>query len=164
VAIVKIAMRQRESLAALRIRDGVFVLETMLWPDEVREPGFGFKDENVEVRPQELKMAESLIQTMAGEFDPADYHDAYREALQQVIEAKVAGREIVRPEAPEEAKPAGDLMAALRASVEAAKREREGVPARERKQAAKTGEESEKAGKADAAEKPEKKRRTRKTA
>ncbi|MFC6081433.1 non-homologous end joining protein Ku [Sphaerisporangium aureirubrum] len=164
VAIVKIAMRQRESLAALRVRDGVFVLETMLWPDEVREPGFEFKDEDVEVRPQELQMAESLIQTMAGEFDPADYHDAYREALQQVIEAKVAGKEIVRPEAPEEAKPAVDLMAALRASVDAAKKEREGAP-RARKPAAKAGAEAGAAAeKAEKAEKPEKKRRTRKTA
>ncbi|GAA1518634.1 Ku protein [Sphaerisporangium rubeum] len=155
VAIVKIAMRQRESLAALRIRDGVFVLETMLWPDEVRVPGFDFTDEDVEVRPQELKMAESLIQTMAGEFDPADYHDAYREALQQVIEAKVAGKEVVRPEAPEEAKPAVDLMAALRASVEAAKKEREGAKPAAGQAAA---------GKAEKDEKPEKKRRTRKTA
>ncbi|MEO3813767.1 Ku protein [Sphaerisporangium sp. B11E5] len=164
VAIVKIAMRQRESLAALRIREGVFVLETMLWPDEVREPGFDFKDEDVEVRPQELKMAESLIQTMAGRFDPADYHDAYREALQQVIEAKVAGREVVRPEAPEEAKPAVDLMAALRASVEAAKKEREGAP-RERKPAARTGtEDGAAADSPEKEEKPAKKRRTRKSA
>lgn len=158
VAIVKIAMRQRESLAALRIRDGVFVLETMLWPDEVRVPGFDFKDEDIEVRPQELKMAESLIQTMAGEFDPADYHDAYREALQQVIEAKVAGKEVVRPEAPEEAKPAVDLMAALRASVEAAKKEREGAKPAAGQAAAGKAEKDEKP------EKTEKKRRTRKTA
>ena len=127
VAIVKVALRQRESLAALRIREGVFVLETMLWPDEVRQPGFAFQDEEVEVRPQELQMAESLIETMAGEFDPTEYHDAYREALQQVIEAKVEGRELVRPEVAEQAGPAVDLMAALRASVDAAKREREGT-------------------------------------
>ncbi|GII85834.1 non-homologous end joining protein Ku [Sphaerisporangium siamense] len=172
VAIVKIALRQRESLATLRIRDGVFVLETMLWPDEVREPGFEFQDEDVEVRPQELRMAESLIETMAGDFDPSEYRDEYREALQQVIEAKVAGKELVRPEAAEEAGPAVDLMAALRASVDAAKREREGArekaPARGKKAAG--GEErAEKAG--EAGEKAEKdgkkqpaKRRTRKTA
>ncbi|WP_169948771.1 Ku protein [Microbispora sp. H11081] len=129
VAVVKIALRQRESLAALRVRDGVFVLETMLWPDEIREADFGFLEEDVDVRPQELKMAESLIETMVADFDPTEYKDAYREALQEVIEAKVAGRELVAPEVPTEAGPAVDLMAALRASVEAAKRERQGVTA-----------------------------------
>ncbi|MBO4272180.1 Ku protein [Microbispora triticiradicis] len=137
VAVVKIALRQRESLAALRVRDGVFVLETMLWPDEIREAEFGFLEEDVQVRPQELKMAESLIDTMVADFDPGEYTDAYREALQEVIEAKVAGREIVAPEAPAEQGPAVDLMAALRASVEAAKRERQGAGAAE-KSAAKT--------------------------
>ncbi|WP_214412696.1 non-homologous end joining protein Ku [Sphaerisporangium fuscum] len=169
VAVVKVALRQRESLAALRVRDGVFVLETMLWPDEVREAGFAFKDEDVEVRPQELQMAESLIQTMAGEFDPSEYHDAYREALQQVIEAKIEGKELVRPEAAEEAGPAVDLMAALRASVEAAKREREGAGAKEPARAEKKkaasgggGRADEKADKEDKKQAP--KRRARKTA
>ncbi|MBP2707628.1 Ku protein [Microbispora sp. RL4-1S] len=129
VAIVKVALRQRESLATLRVRDGVFVLETMLWPDEVREAEFPFLEEDVEVRPQELKMAESLIETMVADFDPGEYKDAYREALQEVIEAKVAGKEVVAAEAPAERGPAVDLMAALRASVEAAKREREGAAA-----------------------------------
>ncbi|GAA0406559.1 non-homologous end joining protein Ku [Acrocarpospora corrugata] len=127
VAIVKVALRQREALATLRVRDGIFVLETMLWPDEVRVADFPFLEEEVEVRPQELKMAESLIETMVADFDPAEYKDAYREALQEVIEAKVAGREVVAAEAPAEPGPAVDLMAALRASVEAAKKEREVV-------------------------------------
>jgi len=125
VAVVKVALRNRESLAALRVRDGVFVLETMLWPDEVRAPDFGFLDEDVEVRPQELAMAGSLIDTLSGEFDPSEYKDGYREALQSVIEAKVEGREMVQPT---EAQPTSgtvvDLMAALRASVEAAKQTR----------------------------------------
>ncbi|MCW2668344.1 MAG: Ku protein [Frankiales bacterium] len=123
VAIVKVALRSRESLATLRVREGVFVLETMLWPDEVRTPDFGFLDEDIEVRPQELAMAGSLIETLAGEFDPSQYSDSYREALQAVIDAKVEGREVVQPE---EAQPTSgtvvDLMAALRASVEAAKK------------------------------------------
>lgn len=123
VAIVKIALRNRESLAALRVREGVFVLETMLWPDEVRAPDFGFLDEDVEVRPQELAMAGSLIETLSGEFDPSEYKDEYREALQAVIEAKIEGREIVQPaEAQPTAGTVVDLMAALRASVEAAKK------------------------------------------
>ncbi|WP_066371282.1 non-homologous end joining protein Ku [Herbidospora mongoliensis] len=127
VAIVKVALRQRESLATLRVRDGIFVLETMLWPDEVRTADFPFLDEDIDLRPQELKMAESLIETMVGDFDPGEYKDAYREALQEVIDAKVAGREVVPAETPSEAGPAVDLMAALRASVDAAKREREGA-------------------------------------
>ncbi len=92
VAVVKVALRQRESLATLRVRNGVFVLETMLWPDEVRTPDFPFLDEDIEIRKQELSMATSLIESMEGEFDPSEYKDAYREALQAVIDAKVEGR------------------------------------------------------------------------
>jgi DNA end-binding protein Ku len=126
VAVVKIALRQRESLATLRVRDGVFVLETMLWPDEIREPDFKFLDEDVDLRPQELQMASSLIDSMEGDFDPTEYKDAYREAVQEIIDAKVEGKEIVAPE-PEEAAPAAsDLLSALRASVEAAKKGRSG--------------------------------------
>jgi DNA end-binding protein Ku len=125
VALVKVALRNRESLATLRVRDGVFVLETMMWPDEVRTPDFPFLDEDVEVRPQELAMAGSLIETLAGDFEPSQYKDDYREALQAVIEAKVSGREVVQPE---QAQPTTgtvvDLMAALRASVAAAKQGR----------------------------------------
>jgi DNA end-binding protein Ku len=122
VAVVKIALRQRESLATLRVRDGVFVLETMLWPDEVRNPDFPFLDEDIGVRAQELKMAASLIDTMTGDFDPSQYRDEYREALEKLIETKISGQEAVRPaEVPGEAVPAEDLVAALRASVEAAK-------------------------------------------
>jgi DNA end-binding protein Ku len=122
VAIVKVALRQREQLATLRVRDGVLLLNTMLWPDEVRRPDFAFLQEDVEARPAEVAMAESLIDSMAADFAPDQYGDEYRTALQQVIEAKVAGRELVRPE--EEAGPAPaavDLMAALRASVERAR-------------------------------------------
>lgn len=136
VAIVKVALRQRESLAVLRVRDGVFVMETMLWPDEVREAEFGFLDEDIDVRAQELQMANSLIDTMTADFDPGEYHDAYREALEEIIEAKVAGKEVVQPERPPEEGPAVDLMAALRASVEAAKKGRAGGEAEE---AAKAG-------------------------
>jgi DNA end-binding protein Ku len=122
VAVVKVALRQREQLATLRVRDGVFVLETMLWPDEIRTPDFGFLDEDIEVRPQELTMAGSLIDSLTADFDPSQYTDEYREALESVIAAKVEGQEIVQPAAEQ---PQGgavlDLMAALRASVEAAK-------------------------------------------
>ncbi|MCK9903728.1 Ku protein [Frankia sp. Cpl3] len=126
VALVKVALRQREQLATLRVRDDVFVLETMLWPDEVREPEFDFLSDDVDVRPQELAMTTSLIDTLAADFDPTRFRDGYREALQAVIEAKIAGREVAGPAAGEEsAGPADDLMAALRASIEAARQGRE---------------------------------------
>jgi DNA end-binding protein Ku len=122
IAIVKVALRQREQLATLRVHDGVLLLNTMLWPDEVRTPDFGFLDEDISVRPPELAMASSLIDSMAGDFEPDAYTDNYREALQEVIDAKVEGREVVQPEEAEEAPAAAvDLMAALKASVERAR-------------------------------------------
>jgi len=125
VALVKVAIRTRESLATLRVRDGVLVLETMVWPDEVRDPDFGFLDEDVTVRPQELAMAESLIESMSADFDPDLYHDEYRQALEKVIEAKIEGREVVeQPVQEEDTGSVVDLMAALRASVAAAKKGR----------------------------------------
>jgi DNA end-binding protein Ku len=162
VAVVKVALRNRESLATLRVRDGVFVLETMLWPDEVRDPSFGFLDEDIEVRSQELAMAGSLIETLSGDFDPSQYKDEYREALQQVIEAKVAGHEVTQPE---QAQPTAgtvvDLMAALRASVEAAKKERGGSGASgDGKAAAKPASKD----KADKADKPARKAPAKKPA
>lgn len=129
VAIVKVALRQREQLATLRVHEGVLLLNTMLWPDEVRTADFGFLHEKVEVRAPELAMATSLIETMAGDFHPEAYTDDYRAALQQVIDAKVEGREVVQPEAVEEAPPAPvDLMAVLRASVERARAARGEAP------------------------------------
>ena len=123
--LVKVAIRNREQLATLRVRDGVIVLETMIWPDEVREPDFGFLDEDVDLRPQEQSMARSLLESMAGDFDPSQYTDDYREALQAVIEAKVEGREVVEADEPQpNAGNVVDLMSALRASVDAAKKSR----------------------------------------
>jgi DNA end-binding protein Ku len=128
VAVAKVAIRQREALAALRVRDDVLVLETLLWPDEVRAPDFKFLDENVDIRSQELKMAASLIDTMTEDFDPSLYKDTYREALEALVQAKIEGNEVVRPAGP--VVPAGttggpaDLTETLRASVEAAKANR----------------------------------------
>ncbi|MEV4540619.1 Ku protein [Micromonospora echinaurantiaca] len=131
VAIVKVALRQREQLATLRVREGVLLLNTMLWPDEIRKPDFGFLDEDLKVRPPELAMASSLIDSMAGDFQPDEFTDDYRAALQEVIDAKVEGREVVQPEEVEEAPAAAvDLMAALKASVERAKAARGEAPAR----------------------------------
>jgi DNA end-binding protein Ku len=127
IAIVKVALRQREQLATLRVRGTVLVLNTVLWPDEVREPTFPFLDADVETRPAELAMATSLIESMATDFHPKRYTDDYRSALQEVIEAKVAGREVVSMEDDGPSPTAAaDLMAALRASVERARAARAG--------------------------------------
>lgn len=122
VAIVKVAIRSREALATLRVREGVLLMETMIWPDEVRAPEFAFLDDDVTVRQQELQMAESLIESMAGDFEPDQYHDNYREAVEAVVAAKVEGREVVTPAEPEAGGEVLDLMAALRQSVAEAKK------------------------------------------
>jgi DNA end-binding protein Ku len=123
VAITKIAIRQRESLAVLRVRDGVLVMHTMRWPDEIRRPDFAFLDEDIAVRPQELKMAEALIGSMTSEFDPGQFTDDYREAMTALLEAKQSGGDVQQP--PEVSDDDGaavvDLMSALRRSVERAK-------------------------------------------
>ncbi len=122
IAIAQVALRQRESLAILRVREGVLVLETLLWPDEVRAPAFPFLDDDIEVRPQELRMASSLIESMTVDFDPEDYHDSYREALQELVNAKTEGREVVQPEVSETASgETSSLADALRASLAAAR-------------------------------------------
>lgn len=128
MAVVKVALRQRESMAVLRVRDDVICLQTLLWPDEVREADFPILDQDVTVKPQELAMASSLVESLAGDFDPSGFEDRYRAALEQVIEAKVSsGRTQAVPQAEEVGEggqPAGevvDLLAALQRSVEKAR-------------------------------------------
>ena len=120
VAVAKVALRQRESLAVLRVRDGVIVLTTLMWPDEIRIPDFEFLEEDVETRSQELKMAASLIDSMTVDFDPAQFSDEYREALEELVEAKIEGHEVTAPAEAREEKPVTSLADALRASLAAA--------------------------------------------
>ena len=120
VGVAKVALRNRETLAALRTRNGVLVLVTLLWPDEVRVPDFEFLDEDVEVRSQELRMASSLIDSMTVDFDPSEYSDQYREALQQLVEAKIEGHEVAHPPPPISEAEVTSLADALRASLAAA--------------------------------------------
>lgn len=129
-ALVKVAIRTRETLALLREKDGALVLQTMLWPDEVRSSDFAVPDGSVDIRKQEVGMAESYISTLSGDFDPTRYSSDYREALEQLVQAKASGLPL--PETTtEEGQTAQvvDLVAALRASVDAAKRRREGAAA-----------------------------------
>jgi DNA end-binding protein Ku len=124
VAVVKVALRRREALATLRVREGVITLETMLWPDEIRAPEFGFLDEAVDVRPAEIAMASSLVDSLSGDFDPSDFTDQYRAALESVVEAKIEGRDLIPAPDSGDAETSGtvvDLVAALQASIAAVK-------------------------------------------
>jgi DNA end-binding protein Ku len=103
------------------------LLTTLHWPDEIRSVGeLDLGDEDYDFKPAELKMAQQLVSAMTGEFDPAQYKDEYREALETIIQAKVEGEETVEIEQPEEGGKLVDLMAALEASVNAAKAARAG--------------------------------------
>jgi DNA end-binding protein Ku len=135
VGIAKVSFRDKEHLAALRFKDDAFVLETMYWPDEIREVDFGGVDVGAKIRGQELEMAKQLIESLSGEWNPEEYSDEYREALLQIVEAKLNGQEI-EVVAPEPTAKVVDLMEALKASVAAAK-EQGDEPAPSRKPAAK---------------------------
>ncbi|MFN8194417.1 MAG: Ku protein [Nocardioidaceae bacterium] len=120
MAVVTIALRQRTSVAVLRVRDDVIVLQTMMWPDEIRRPDFSI--EAGEVKDAEVKMAHLLVETLAGDFDASEFEDDYVTALEAVVKAKIEGGEVKRT--PAAAKSSGevvDLLAALQRSVEAAK-------------------------------------------
>ena len=126
VAVVKVALRGRESLALIRPKDDVLLLHTMYWPDELRDGGFAAPSAEVKISDAELEMAKMLIGQLEGTFDPDAYQDSYREALLEVVEAKLEGT--AAPAAADTSAPPGDvvdLMAALKASVEAAKKRRE---------------------------------------
>ena len=124
-ALVKVAIRQREALALIRPVDGVLRMHTMLWPDELRDGEFAAPPAEVTASDAEVKMATNFIDALAGDFHPEEYADTYREALESVIETKLSG--IAPPEEsadePSEAEVV-DLVAALRASVDAAKKRR----------------------------------------
>jgi DNA end-binding protein Ku len=132
VGIAKVSFRDKEHLSALRFKDDAFVLETMYWPDEIREADFGGVDVDAKVRDQELDMAKTLIENLTADWHPEEFTDEYREALLRIVEAKIAGEEIEMVE-PEPTAKVVDLMAALKASVDAAKKrptEEEEKPAR----------------------------------
>ena len=123
VAVVKLALRSRERLAVLRPAGDALVVQTMLWPDEVRTAELPDEVSEVEPRAQELAMADSFIGALSGPWEPESYTDDYRAALEELVEAKVAGREVVMPpEAEGEQAEVVDLMEALRKSVDEAKK------------------------------------------
>ena len=126
-AICKVVIKDREALASLHPFSDTMLLTTLHWPDEIRSTGeLDLPDEEFEFKPAELQMARQLVAAMTGEFEPEQYKDEYRDALMQVIESKVEGREVVVEEPAEEGGKLIDLMAALEASVNAAKAARKG--------------------------------------
>ncbi|MGO4255886.1 non-homologous end joining protein Ku [Marmoricola sp. RAF53] len=128
MALVTVSLRNRMSLAVLRVRDDVIVLQTMMWPDEIRNPDFGSVDVE-DAKPAEVKMAKMLVETLAGDFDPDEFEDDYREAVEALVKAKIEGGEVKH--APEARKSGGevvDLLAALQRSVEAASAARGDAP------------------------------------
>ena len=169
MAVVTVALRQRTTTAVLRVRETdageVIVLQTMMWPDEIRQPDFSV--EAGEVKDAEVKMAQMLIETLSGDFDPSEFEDDYADAVNAVVKAKIEGGEVQRTET--SAKTGGevvDLLAALQRSVEAAKTSRgESEPAPAKKATAKKTAAKTPAKKAAAARKtPAKKAPAKRTA
>ena len=162
MAVVTVALRQRTTIAVLRVRDDVIVLQTMMWPDEIRTPDF--KVEPGEVKANETKMATMLVETLAGDFDASEFEDDYAEAVQSLVKAKIEGGEIKRT--PTSTKSSGevvDLLAALQRSVADAKSAR-GEKTDDAKPAAKKSASKKAPAKKTAAKKAAKKTATKKTA
>jgi DNA end-binding protein Ku len=121
VGLATVAIREREYLATIRADEDVLILETMFWPDEVREPQFESLESTVEVTDAEVEMAGMIIDNLTETFDPSAWNDDSREAVEVAAQAKIDGQEIVSPEMPEPTAVV-DLMDALKASVDATKR------------------------------------------
>jgi DNA end-binding protein Ku len=119
VAIAKVVIRNKQHLAALRPRDGVLVLETMYYADEVRKPEKA--NGSIRLSKPEVEMAKSLVENLSADFDPEKYDDTYRKELLQLLRAKAKGKELPEPEQEPEGEVV-DLMAALRESVESTKK------------------------------------------
>jgi DNA end-binding protein Ku len=124
---VTVALRQRTTVAVLRVREteagDVIVLQTMMWPDEIRVPDFSV--EVGEVKDAEVKMANMLVETLSGDFDASEFSDDYADAVEALVKAKIEGGEVERT--PTSTKTSGevvDLLAALQRSVDAAKKGR----------------------------------------
>ncbi len=127
MAVVTVALRQRTTVAVLRVREteagDVIVLQTMMWPDEIRVPDFSV--EVGEVKDAEVKMANMLVETLSGDFDASEFSDDYADAVETLVRAKIEGGEVERT--PTSTKTSGevvDLLAALQRSVDAAKKGR----------------------------------------
>jgi DNA end-binding protein Ku len=138
-AIVRFSLRQRTSLAALRVRGDVLTLQTMRWADEIREAAFPVLDQDVTVSDKELKLSAALVDGFAADFDPESFADEYQDELRTLIDAKIEkGEALDTAETFGESEEEGggeviDLMDALRASVERTRKERSAKPKSKKK-------------------------------
>jgi DNA end-binding protein Ku len=125
MAVVKVALRQRETLAVLRVRGKAIVLQTMLWPDEVREAEFEVLDGEVELRPQEMQMAASLVESLAADFHPEQFEDEYSAAVRTLVDTRLDDADAAPAAAAAEGEDRGgevvDLLTALQRSVDRAR-------------------------------------------
>ncbi len=115
-AIAKITMHQREFTIVVRPHADGLLLHTMFYPEEVREVAEFRRDENIQVKPQEIALAEKLVEGLAADFEPSRYHDEYQTRLMQMIQAKDEGQSVAE-EAPKKRAPVIDLMQALQKSL-----------------------------------------------
>lgn len=128
-AIGRVIMRSKEYLVAIRPLEGVLCMETLRFDDEVVKPEEMLGDadlEDVAVTDREVSMAAQLVQGLSEKWNPAKFQDVYRDQVQDLIDRKASGQEVVFEAAPESSERVVDLMAALEASIEAAKSKREG--------------------------------------
>jgi DNA end-binding protein Ku len=133
MALVTVSIRQRSTMAVLRVRDDVIVLQTLLWPDEIRKPEFSGLDADQTARPQELAMAASLVESLSGDYDPDEFEDEYRDEMERLVEAKLGHGETAPVPAPKKDDGGGkvvDLLSALQLSVERARSARGEEPAK----------------------------------
>ena len=122
VGIAKFAMRQKEHLCALRVKDDIFVLETMHWPAEIRSPDLeGLDRRGVRIQERELDMAKDIVDQLTGPFEPDRYRNTFEQHLRKAAKAKLEGAEVTVAAEEVDASPVDDLMAALEESLEAAK-------------------------------------------
>jgi DNA end-binding protein Ku len=131
VGIAKFVLRTKQYLAAVRPQDGRLLLSTMVYADEINDPAEVpelVELAEVDVSTKELAMARQLIETLAADFEPERFHDTYRQAVLELVDRKAEGEDVVVPAAGEEPVKVVDLMAALEASVAAAKEARERHP------------------------------------
>jgi DNA end-binding protein Ku len=120
VGLAKVSLREKQQLATLRAKDGMIVMETMYWPDEIRQGQFEELETEIEIRPEEVEMAATIIDNLTRPFDETQFEDKSRTVIEELAAKKVAGEEIVAPASPEPTKVV-DLLEALKASVEATK-------------------------------------------
>jgi DNA end-binding protein Ku len=132
MALVAVAIRNRKNMAVLRVRDGIIVLQTMIWADEIRSADFANLGDVGSATERELSMATMLVDSLSGDWDPDEFQDDYAEAVQEMVETKLSGGEVKHAPEPKDTGEVVDLLDALQRSVDRAKASR-GEPATETK-------------------------------